>query len=166
MKAYQYCLSIDKRDGLPRLTADKMSGNEQDRLTDELTLSAAWVRAAHAMSGLAAAKDLPGRERRRGSTAAADLAAIASGASTPEQTSATLNLLMTSPYLTPWGLRSKPSTVPDYDPTSYAKGSVWGHASAAATDMMWQAYRSEAANALWRGLVPWIQPIHLAIFMN
>ena len=33
---------------------------------------------------------------------------------------------MTPPYLTPWGLRSKPSTAPDYDPTSYAKGKCVG----------------------------------------
>ena len=55
LKAYQYCLStLDKGDGLPRVPADKISGNEQDRLTDELTLSASWVKAAHAMSELAA----------------------------------------------------------------------------------------------------------------
>ena len=55
LKAYQYCLStLDKSDGLPRVPEDKMSGNEQDRLTDELTLSASWVSAAHAMSELAA----------------------------------------------------------------------------------------------------------------
>ena len=190
MKAYQYCLStLDKGDGLPRVPADKMSGNEQDRLTDELTLSAAWVRAAHAMSQLASAMhdqvlsreaesaSLRAREsiqsrywdtiahrwisgftwsgKATESTAAADLAAIASGASTPEQTSATLDRLMTSPYLTRWGLRSKPSTAPDYDPTSYAKGSVWAHATAAAAEMMWQAHRSDAANTLWQSLVPW-----------
>lgn len=56
LKAYQYCLStLDAGDGLPRVPHDKMSGNEQDRLTDELTLSAAWVDAASAMSGLAEA---------------------------------------------------------------------------------------------------------------
>src|SRR5947209_18362306 len=55
LKAYQYCLStLNTGDGLPRVPADKMSGNEQERLTDELTLSAAWVKAAHAMSELAA----------------------------------------------------------------------------------------------------------------
>ena len=54
LKAYRYCLStLDDSDGLPRVPADKMSGNEQDRLTDELTLSAAWVEAAYAMSELA-----------------------------------------------------------------------------------------------------------------
>ncbi len=190
LKAYHYCLStLDKEDGLPRVPADKMSGNEQDRLTDELTLSAAWVRAAHAMSELAASMDdgalsrqaesasVRARESIRSrywdtvahrwvsgfthsgkpteSTAAADLAAIASGATTPEQTLATLDRLMTSPYLTPWGLRSKPSTAADYDPTAYAKGSVWAHSTAGAADMMWQAHRSSAANVLWQSLVPW-----------
>jgi glycogen debranching enzyme len=190
LKAYQYCLStLDKGDGLPRVPADKMSGNEQDRLTDELTLSAAWVGAAHAMSELAAAMhdeavskeaesaSIRARDSIRSrywdtighrwisgftrsgkateSTAAADLAAIASGASTAEQTSTALNLLMTSPYLTPWGLRSTPSTASDYDPTSYAKGSVWAHATAAAAEIMWQAHRSDAANTLWQRLVPW-----------
>ena len=190
LKAYQYCMStLDKDDGLPRVPADKMSGNEQDRLTDELTLSAAWVRAAHGISELAAvmhdeavsrqaeSASVRARESIRSrywdsiahrwvsgftragkateSTSAADLAAIASGASTPGQTSAILDLLMTSPYLTPWGLRSTPSTASDYDPTAYAKGSVWAHSTAEAAHMMWQVHRSGAANALWQSLVPW-----------
>jgi glycogen debranching enzyme len=190
LKAYQYCLStLDKGDGLPRVPADKMSGNEQDRLTDELTLSAAWVSAAHAMSELAAtmhdealsrqaeSASLRARQSIRSrywdsvahrwisgftrsrkaaeSMTAADLAAIVSGAATPEQTSVTLDRLMTPPYLTPWGLRSKPSTAPDYDPTSYAKGSVWAHATAAAADLMWQVHRPDAANVLWQSLVQW-----------
>jgi len=57
LEAYRYCLStLDPGDGLPRVPADKMSANEQDRLTDELTLSAAWVEAASAMSRLAGAR--------------------------------------------------------------------------------------------------------------
>ncbi len=54
LKAYRYCVStLDRTDHLPRVPADKMSANEQDRLTDELTLSAAWVEASMAMSRLA-----------------------------------------------------------------------------------------------------------------
>lgn len=54
-KAYRYCLStLDARDGLPRVPAEMMSANEQDDLGDELTLSAAWVEASHAMASLAA----------------------------------------------------------------------------------------------------------------
>jgi len=190
LKAYQYCLStLDKSDGLPRVPGDKMSGNEQDRLTDELTLSASWVNAAHAMSELAAsmhdetlsrqAESASQRARdsirsrywdskarrwisgftRSGSaterTSGADLAAIASGASTPEQTSATLDMLSTPAYLTPWGLRSKPTTAPDYDPAGYAKGSVWAVSTAGAAETMWRAHRPDVANALWQSLVPW-----------
>jgi glycogen debranching enzyme len=190
LKAYQYCLStLDKSDGLPRVPADKMSGNEQDRLTDELTLSAAWVSAAHAMSALAAsmhnealsreAESASQRAResirsrywdskerrwisgftRSGSatekTSGADLAAIASGASTPEQTSATLDMLATPAYLTAWGLRSKPTTAADYDPAGYAKGSVWAVSTAGAAETMWRAHRPDVANALWQSLVPW-----------
>jgi glycogen debranching enzyme len=166
-----------------------MGGNEQDRLTDELTLSAAWVEAAHAMSELAAAmgdtalsrqaeaasirartslrsryRDTKGQRWISGfsrsgvageSTSAADLAAITSGAATPEETSATLDQLATPAYLTPWGLRSKPSTARDYDPVAYAKGSVWGHGTAAAAEILWRAGRPGAAHALWRSLVPW-----------
>jgi hypothetical protein len=190
LKAYQYCLStLDKGDGLPRVPADKMSGNEQDRLTDELTLAASWVSAAHAMSELAAsmhdeplsrdsesaslrARDSirsrywdPAAQRwisgftRSGaaaaSTAAADMAAIASGASTGEQASATLEMLATPAYLTPWGLRSKPTTAPDYDPAGYAKGSVWAVGTAGAAEMMWRAHRSDVANSMWQSLVQW-----------
>ncbi|RPE76894.1 MGH1-like glycoside hydrolase domain-containing protein [Vulcaniibacterium tengchongense] len=55
LRAWRYCLStVDPRDGLPRIPADKTGGNEQDPLGDELTLSAAWVAAARAMSELAA----------------------------------------------------------------------------------------------------------------
>jgi glycogen debranching enzyme len=190
LKAYQYCLStLDKSDGLPRVPAAKTSGNEQDRLTDELTLSASWVSAAHAMSELAAsmhdemlsgqAESAGQRAResirsrywdpkvgrwisgftRSGSaterTSGADLAAIASGASTPEQTAATLAMLATPAYLTPWGLRSKPSSAPDYDPAGYAKGSVWAVSTAEAAEVMWRTHRADVANALWQSLVPW-----------
>src|SRR6266567_2592813 len=88
-------------------------------------------------------------------TSAAELAAIASGTSTEEQTSATLDMLATPPYLTRWGLRSKPANAPDYDPTGYAKGSVCGNGTAAAAEMMWKAHRSEAAYSLWQSLVAW-----------
>lgn len=70
-RVYDYCLStLDPGDGLPRVPHDKMSANEQDKLSDELTLSASWVEAAQAMSRLAA--DM-------GDTALSEQAAKASG---------------------------------------------------------------------------------------
>ncbi|MDQ6646227.1 MAG: hypothetical protein M3Y93_03200 [Pseudomonadota bacterium] len=190
LMAYRYCLSLlDSHDGLPRVPADKMSGDEQDRLTDEISLSAAWVNASHAMSELAAsmhddtlsrqaeaasararasvrARYLDPRTQRwisgfsrsgkaGESTSGSALAAITSGAATPPEASAALNLLATPAYLTGWGLRSTPTSASNYDPSAYAKGSVWSHGTAAAADIMWQAHRSRAANALWLSLVPW-----------
>lgn len=56
--AFDYCLSLlDKKDGLPRIPADKEGGREQDALSDELTLSANWAAAAEAFASLARATD-------------------------------------------------------------------------------------------------------------
>ena len=59
--AYGYCKSLlDPADGLPRIPSTKEGGNEQDRLTDDLSLSVSWMSAAKgyaqmaAMSGYAA----------------------------------------------------------------------------------------------------------------
>jgi glycogen debranching enzyme len=52
--AYRYCQSlIDAKDGLPRIPADKEGPNEQDRLTDELSLSAGWMKASAAFARMA-----------------------------------------------------------------------------------------------------------------
>ena len=45
--AYRYCLSvIDPSTGLPRIPPGKEGGDEQDRMSDDLGLSASWVQAA------------------------------------------------------------------------------------------------------------------------
>ncbi len=52
--AYHYCLSlIDPAGALPRIPADKEGGNEQDRMADDLGLSASWVEASSAFATLA-----------------------------------------------------------------------------------------------------------------
>ncbi|HEY7638768.1 MAG TPA: hypothetical protein VH814_03505 [Steroidobacteraceae bacterium] len=54
--AYRYCQSLlDPKDGLPRIPSGKQGSNEQDPLSDELTLSAGWVAASEAYAALAAA---------------------------------------------------------------------------------------------------------------
>jgi len=54
LAAYNFCRSIlSESDGLPRIPSNKEGGNEQDRLTDELSLSISWVSASHAFSQLA-----------------------------------------------------------------------------------------------------------------
>ena len=52
--AYRYCQSlIDPADGLPHIPAGKEGGDEQDRMSDELTLSASWVEASKSFSEMA-----------------------------------------------------------------------------------------------------------------
>jgi len=52
--AYRYCASLlDADDGLPRIPSTKEGGNEQDRMTDDLDLSASWVAASAAFARLA-----------------------------------------------------------------------------------------------------------------
>jgi len=54
--AYRYCETLlDAKDGLPRIPSGKQGNNEQDPLSDELTLSAGWVAAAEAYAALATA---------------------------------------------------------------------------------------------------------------
>ncbi|MGC1783974.1 MAG: hypothetical protein WA708_15735 [Acidobacteriaceae bacterium] len=53
--AYRYCQSlIDPRDGLPRIPPGKEGGDEQDRMSDALTLSAQWVTASKSFAEMAA----------------------------------------------------------------------------------------------------------------
>lgn len=52
--AYRYCLSIiDPAIGLPRIPLGKEAGDEQDRMSDDLGLSASWVTAASAFAQMA-----------------------------------------------------------------------------------------------------------------
>jgi glycogen debranching enzyme len=65
--AYHYCQSvIDPATKLPRIPADKEGGNEQDRESDELSLSAAWLDAASAFAELAEWTSHPQEAQARG----------------------------------------------------------------------------------------------------
>ncbi len=58
--AYGYCRStIDTKYGLPRIPEGKEGGDEQDPLSDELTLSADWVKAAASFAALAQMTEHP-----------------------------------------------------------------------------------------------------------
>lgn len=53
-KAWAYCTSvIDARSGLPHIPAGKQGQNEQDKLRDDIRLSALWVDAADGFAALA-----------------------------------------------------------------------------------------------------------------
>jgi glycogen debranching enzyme len=54
--AYAYCRSlIDPQTALPKIPADKEGGNEQQRMSEDVSLSAAWVAASAAYRALALA---------------------------------------------------------------------------------------------------------------
>ena len=54
--AYEYCRSlINPANGLPQIPSQKRGQREQDELSDELELSASWMRAAKAFATLSAA---------------------------------------------------------------------------------------------------------------
>jgi glycogen debranching enzyme len=54
--AYQYCRTlVNLKDGLPRIPAGKEGSREQEALSEELALSASWIRASQAYASLAAA---------------------------------------------------------------------------------------------------------------
>ena len=56
--AYGYCQSlIDPKDGFPHIPAGKEGAREQERLSEELALSASWITASQAFAHLAAAID-------------------------------------------------------------------------------------------------------------
>jgi glycogen debranching enzyme len=53
--AYRYCQSlIDPQNGLPQIPPGKEGGDEQDRMSDELTLSASWIQASESFARMAA----------------------------------------------------------------------------------------------------------------
>ncbi|MGA8087115.1 MAG: hypothetical protein WCA10_07405 [Terracidiphilus sp.] len=78
--AYAYCRSlIDPDNGLPRIPPDRMGGDEQDRESDDLGLSASWVSAAEAFARLAALTNHPSEgveARKAGSKALGAIAGL------------------------------------------------------------------------------------------
>ncbi len=63
--AYRYCGSlINAEDGLPRIPSTKEGGDEQNRLSDDLGLSASWVTASAAFARLARSERACGASRR------------------------------------------------------------------------------------------------------
>jgi glycogen debranching enzyme len=71
--AWRYCRSvIDPQTALPTIPADKEGGNEQDRMSEDTSLSAAWVTASAAYRTLALAAGHPGEAED--ATAPADAA--------------------------------------------------------------------------------------------
>lgn len=83
----------------------------------------------------------------------APVGALGGSAFSEEQQSTLIGRLLRPDFLTAWGIRSTPSTDAAYNPSSYASGSVWPIANAAAAVAFWNHGRDAAAFSIWNNLV-------------
>ena len=60
-------------------------------------------------------------------------------------------------FQTAWGTRGVGSASKNFDPSSYATGSVWATSTAAAALELWRGGRPDAAWKVWHTLVPWLK---------
>lgn len=60
-------------------------------------------------------------------------------------------------FETPWGTRGVSSASKNFDPSSYATGSVWATSTATAALELWRGDRPEAAWKVWSALLPWLK---------
>jgi glycogen debranching enzyme len=72
-----------------------------------------------------------------------------------EQAGRVLNEMASSTFQTDWGSRSIASNSPTYDPSSYAKGSVWAIGTAELSSTFWKQHRPATAFPIWRSMIPW-----------
>ncbi len=188
--AHQYCRSIvDPATALPRIPADKEGSDEQDRESDELSLSAAWLNASSAFSRLAqwtSHQQLASDAQHASEAARKSIAArywdgsrqfwisghtvngaeifdersrpgdlISENVFSPQQNNTLLDKIASSDFETDWGARGLSSTSRDFDPNSYAKGSVFALGAASTAETFWRSHRPATASPIWNAVIPW-----------
>lgn len=60
-------------------------------------------------------------------------------------------------FETPWGTRGVGSASRNFDPSSYATGSVWATSTATAALELWRGDHPDAAWKVWTTLLPWLK---------
>lgn len=68
-----------------------------------------------------------------------------------------LDRIASPEFETPWGTRGVGSASKNFDPTSYATGSVWATSTSTAALELWQGGRPDAAWKVWSTLLPWLK---------
>lgn len=74
---------------------------------------------------------------------------------TEEQNNDVLDTLASPDFQTDWGVRSMSAASADFDPNSYAKGSVSPLLTSNVALTFWEQHRSVTAQQIWDGLLPW-----------
>lgn len=72
-----------------------------------------------------------------------------------EQRSHILDQLAGWRFESDWGTRSVAMGEPGFDPTTYARGSVWALGTAEVANAYWSAHQPQIAWQVWRSLAPW-----------
>ena len=78
-----------------------------------------------------------------------------SGWGTHEQNGDILDALASPDFQTDWGVRSMSAASTEFDPNSYAKGSVSALGTSSVSLAFWNSHRSVIAQQIWDGLLPW-----------
>lgn len=68
-----------------------------------------------------------------------------------------LDRIASPEFETPWGTRGVGSASSNFDPSSYATGSVWATSTATAALELWRGDRPDAAWKVWSTLLPWLK---------
>lgn len=68
-----------------------------------------------------------------------------------------LDRIASPEFETPWGTRGVGSASKNFDPSSYATGSVWATSTSTAALELWQGGRPDAAWKVWSTLLPWLK---------
>jgi hypothetical protein len=186
--AYRYCGSlINPEDGLPRIPSTKEGGDEQNRLSDDLGLSASWVAASAAfarlarITGHAAQADEAMKLSEKASRATAlrywddrrqswidgynesgqafsrrsDDGVHLVNILDQRRSDAVLDQLASSDFASDWGTRGVAAGSPQYNPASYASGSVSAVGTSGIASAFWLNHRPVTAYSIWGGLFSW-----------
>ena len=74
---------------------------------------------------------------------------------TEEQNREVLDALASPDFQTDWGVRNISVASAEFDPNSYAKGSVSALGTSSVALAFWNQHRSVTARQIWDGLLPW-----------
>jgi glycogen debranching enzyme len=140
-------VELAKLTGHPELADEAL---EENRLTRQAIAAHYWDSKtnfwinSHTLSGA------PFMSRKRG-----PMELITQDVFSPQQNNALLNQLASSDFQADWGMRGVASSSDDFNPYSYATGSISALGSAEAAVTFWQTHRPDIAFALWRSILPW-----------
>ena len=102
-----------------------------------------WID-GHTQNGAAIAS------RRKGPTTL-----LGEGVFSPAQRDAVLEQLASADFQADWGIREVAVSSPDYDPSSYGRGSITAPGTTQAAIAFWKEHHPASAQQIWNGVMNW-----------